>query len=1178
MACSGGCGCSGTCGGSATATQHDAIDVIDAPPGCKCVCECVWPKGQTPVPTFTGRRWESAGPPAPPAPRPAAVEAWSAQVSGPDDLTAWFRARAASGVAPGNVPGAGGSASHVVGGFQFQSSSRRFVASFAAVPAAIPIARVRSSAPFGIAEPPRAPSLPTTGVPTQVASEQPLPTIDASSAPGRAAIRGRLSVAPPPGYIVPADGLRDGVGPSFPRREVLSPRWTGIARRNGPAASPIARALWDPFDETDPDPVSLRRVSETIAVSANGDGRPRALVADPRGPAVPDLVSLPSDVEEGSGFATNGVPEDSISDTADTTRDSETSEPATGVRTAASDFDAISPPTHQPGDSAAGAAVHPPQGSPGPGIAAAQRTPGPKATRSPGFGGASGPAVVAQAGRSMFGTIGPQAATGLEAASIADRGGRRGGGDFAKAAASAYASQLASAAFMKAAGKEGHKQAFDRMKAAEQAADRDRATLLEGERPAFSKSATGEKRLKEAVARLDREQKRQETVDKGCRNSEQANEARKAKAGARAARDAATAAKRALANLHGQGSPKANRAASKAVADWKKAARKAADAAKAAERAAKYGSAADAAAKLKESNSAAETLKKAAAAAAKAIADAKAAADAKEKDPKRAPPGPVPGAAPGGDPPKQPGDPPAPGTPVPQPENQHPECGPLPCGKCANPCSGWGSYCRCHWEIEEASGGGGAGGLSEVSPFGGSAGPSGTEYYAQDAGQGGGAGAPPGPAPVQPVDLDSGTVPKRYSMSELRAHVRRRRADIRAELAARYRGKAGKRAVSKYWRSFMRALEPLLADEFRALKDLEVARIEMDRSNGEVAATVMVAHLEFTLGWIAVKLVDAIPDSARMKIANAAKSNITYTREDLQTLIDVVDLAQRVDDLNGIDSASADALDRRVSRVARIAFDPTVRTLLRKAQPDADSLFVGLWSELDGRERDYYLERVTTAANLLSDIAPRVNRFEDWLGDRIGDVVETILTGGSINPAAILRSPTLIRRSFVSVASGIGPAARRASARGLSSIRSGLRSTRSGGGGSGRVVEHPRNPLDPVRERPMADHLAGKGKTVERLPQPASGRGADTLVDGVPSEFKKLDPGASSATVKNSVTESIKRGGQARDVHIDARGSGLSAAEAQRGLARLGHPDVHRGMLDNVTIVGDGFEVTRSFP
>jgi hypothetical protein len=112
------------------------------------------------------------------------------------------------------------------------------------------------------------------------------------------------------------------------------------------------------------------------------------------------------------------------------------------------------------------------------------------------------------------------------------------------------------------------------------------------------------------------------------------------------------------------------------------------------------------------------------------------------------------------------------------------------------------------------------------------------------------------------------------------------------------------------------------------------------------------------------------------------------------------------------------------------------------------------------------------------------------------------------------------------------------------------------------------------RERPLADLLAKEGRTVEKLTENHAlpGRKADALVDGVKTEFKKLDPGASSATVKDAVNNSIRKEGQARNIIIDTRGSGLTEAEARRGLARAA--GITRGKIDSVRLVGDGFDVT----
>jgi hypothetical protein len=110
-------------------------------------------------------------------------------------------------------------------------------------------------------------------------------------------------------------------------------------------------------------------------------------------------------------------------------------------------------------------------------------------------------------------------------------------------------------------------------------------------------------------------------------------------------------------------------------------------------------------------------------------------------------------------------------------------------------------------------------------------------------------------------------------------------------------------------------------------------------------------------------------------------------------------------------------------------------------------------------------------------------------------------------------------------------------------------------------------------EQAIAEHLAGEGRSVTALAESTveGVRTADALVDGVPTEFKSLDLGASNATVKQALNSAR---GQAPNAFVDARGSGLTEAEAQRGLARyLGQ---QRGGLDSVRILGDGYEVNWS--
>ena len=108
-------------------------------------------------------------------------------------------------------------------------------------------------------------------------------------------------------------------------------------------------------------------------------------------------------------------------------------------------------------------------------------------------------------------------------------------------------------------------------------------------------------------------------------------------------------------------------------------------------------------------------------------------------------------------------------------------------------------------------------------------------------------------------------------------------------------------------------------------------------------------------------------------------------------------------------------------------------------------------------------------------------------------------------------------------------------------------------------------------------YLKSKGHKVQPNPeegQPGAGRQGDRYVDGVKTEYKHPRPGADSATIKNEITSSIKDGGQARDFVIDSRGTGMSEAEARRGISRTMHPDVSRGKVDSIRVIGDGFDVS----
>ena len=110
------------------------------------------------------------------------------------------------------------------------------------------------------------------------------------------------------------------------------------------------------------------------------------------------------------------------------------------------------------------------------------------------------------------------------------------------------------------------------------------------------------------------------------------------------------------------------------------------------------------------------------------------------------------------------------------------------------------------------------------------------------------------------------------------------------------------------------------------------------------------------------------------------------------------------------------------------------------------------------------------------------------------------------------------------------------------------------------------------KERAIAEHLERLGRKVEpNLMEgvPGAGRQADAIVDGVRHEFKSLDPGATSATVRNSVDKSVSGIGQAREIVMDVRETGLSLKEARRGAGRaLG---ISREKLDGLTLLGDDY-------
>lgn len=135
--------------------------------------------------------------------------------------------------------------------------------------------------------------------------------------------------------------------------------------------------------------------------------------------------------------------------------------------------------------------------------------------------------------------------------------------------------------------------------------------------------------------------------------------------------------------------------------------------------------------------------------------------------------------------------------------------------------------------------------------------------------------------------------------------------------------------------------------------------------------------------------------------------------------------------------------------------------------------------------------------------------------------------------------------------------------------------TQAGGSDGGRR----KPPKPPARgfsddEERLAAYLRSQGhQVVPNQTVNENGRHADSLVDGEKAEFKTLmeeDGPATSGTIRNIVTASKRRGGQASQLIIDARGTSLSAEEALRGIRRgLGLDTI----VARIRIVGDSYDI-----
>ncbi len=114
-------------------------------------------------------------------------------------------------------------------------------------------------------------------------------------------------------------------------------------------------------------------------------------------------------------------------------------------------------------------------------------------------------------------------------------------------------------------------------------------------------------------------------------------------------------------------------------------------------------------------------------------------------------------------------------------------------------------------------------------------------------------------------------------------------------------------------------------------------------------------------------------------------------------------------------------------------------------------------------------------------------------------------------------------------------------------------------------------------ERAIAEALALRGASVTALAEDHSlrQRQPDALVDGRVTEFKSIRPGATDATIKNQLRAAQ---GQAPNVVIDARNSGLDESSAAHGLRRfLGSPWAH-GRYTSILVLGDDYVIDAASP
>jgi hypothetical protein len=147
--------------------------------------------------------------------------------------------------------------------------------------------------------------------------------------------------------------------------------------------------------------------------------------------------------------------------------------------------------------------------------------------------------------------------------------------------------------------------------------------------------------------------------------------------------------------------------------------------------------------------------------------------------------------------------------------------------------------------------------------------------------------------------------------------------------------------------------------------------------------------------------------------------------------------------------------------------------------------------------------------------------------------------------------------------------------------------------GDGRVLSHNTCPGGPSRDEwvqggnkqmireannnfEIAEYLHQKGHGSNIRPNPregvdGAGRQGDALIDGVPHEFKTLQPTSTAKTIENVVNKSTKGEGQARAIVINARKTLMTAAEAREGALKA--LNSNRAKLDKLHVFGQDWEV-----